>query len=263
MKNLHKKIVCVALAGVIIGGFSASVIKVYAYSIEPLPPIIDLKERFNPELYPKEYPVLKIDSQYVYQVKDKRDVLPKGNNQGMEKVLRAIKGSGFQLIKCSGIQREIDEFVEDMEQEILKKSQVCFKSPEKFGEYLASLQNNPKPKKGVYRLMFWGFEGLFYFDPSRLLNMHDQPMIDLYSIQRGEKEYKYRLLDFNFNNEPILEKYKEPIEFYSVEQFFNRMHLDKRKRPGYFGNIKHGGVHEGGIYCVKIGDLIFLFRALA
>ena len=268
MKSLHKKIGAIVLSGVIIGGFSGSVAKVYAsYVIDPSSglhvPIIDLNERFNPELYPKNYPRLDVESQYIYKIKEKKDVLPKGNDQDMDRLLNALKGSGFMLIKASGKQDVIDKFVKDIDEDILKISQFCFKNIAMFRQYIESLKHKPKPQNGVYRFMIGGFEGLFHFNPSKFLNMYDDPMINLYYIQRGEKKYKYKVLSYNLNGIPPIKKYKKPVLFCSVEEFFSKMDLVKRQRPGYFGSINHGGVHEGGIYCIQIGDLVVLFRALA
>lgn len=268
MKSLHKKIGAIVLSGVIIGGFSGNVAKVYAnYVIDPSSglhvPIIDLNERFNPELYPKKYPVLNVDSQYVYKINNPKDVLPRGDNSGIDKVYKALNASGFLFIKVSGVRSEIDEFVEDINVDILKKPQLCFKNIDKFREYIVSLKYNEKPEEGVYRFMIGGFEGLFYFNPSKFLNMYDDPMINLRYIQRGENKYKYKVLSYDLNGIPPIKKYKKPVQFGSVEEFFDKMDLVKRQRPGYFGDINHGGVHEGGIYCFQIGDLVVLFRALA
>lgn len=269
MKSLHKKIGAIVLSGVIIGGFSGSVAKVYAnYIIDPssgLPvPIVDFNEKFNPELYPKKYPKLEVPREYIYKIYNKKDVLVKGNDQDIERVYKSLNSSGFKLIKCSGKPGVIDDFVQDSDVEILKKPQLCFKNIDMFKEYIKNLiyLESSKPKEGVYRFMIGGFDGLFYFNPIKYINMFDQVMIDLYLVQRSGKKYGYEVLEYNLEGRPILKKYKEPMQFPSVEVFFSKMDPQLRKRPGMFGG-KHGGIHEGGIYCAKIGDLIFLFRALS
>lgn len=269
MKSIHNKIVAIALAGIAAGGVVASSIKVYAidYIIDsssgrPVP-IVPLNESFDPELYPKNYPVLDVPKEYIYKISDPKDVLPKGDDSGIDKIYRAVQGSGFKHIKVSGKRSVIDDFVKDMNVDILKKPQFCFKNIDKFREYILYLQQHEKPQEGVYRFMIGGHEGLFHFRPSKLLNMYDEVVINLRYIQRGEKDYKYRLLDFNLEGELILKKYKKPIELPSIQRFFDLMgDFNKRKVPGHFGSANHGGVQPGGIYCVKIGDLIFLFQAL-
>lgn len=269
MKSLHNKIVAVALAGVAISGVVANSIKVYAvdFIIDPSSglqvPIVPIKDEFNPDLYPKNYPVLNVPKEYIYKIYDPKDVLPKGDDSGIDKIYRAVQGSGFKHIKVSGKRNVIDDFVKDVSVDILKKPQFCFKNIDKFREYILYLQQSEKPQEGVYRFMIGGYEGLFHFRPSKLLNMYDQVVIDLRYIQRGESKYKYKLLDFSLEGELILKKYKKPIELPSVKRFFELMgDFENRKVPGHFGSKNHGGVHKGGIYCVKIGDLIFLFQAL-
>lgn len=269
MKSLHNKIVALGLSGLIIGGFiSSSSVKVYAnFVIDPSSgkpvPLVPIEDKFNPSLYPNKYPELKVDKKYIYRIFYKRDVLVKGNNQGIDRVYKALEGSGFKLIKCSGIEGEIDRFLEGSNIPMLEnKSQLAFKSVDSFKEYIRDLEKNPKPEEGVYRFFIGGFEGVFYFNPKKYINMFDQVKIDLVSILRNESKYGYKVLDYSIEGKPLLEKYKEPIKLYGVDQFLRIMgDRENRKRPGIFGG-KHGGIHEGGIYCVQIDDLIFLFRAL-
>ena len=269
MKNVHNKIVAIALAGVAVGGVVANSIKVYAdefiidsSSGRPVP-IIPLNDKFDPKKYPDKYPKLEVPLEYAYKIKDPKDILPKGNDIGVNNIYKVLMGSGFEFIKISGKRSVIDDFVSEIDEPMLKKPQVCFKNLEKFREYIAYLKINKKPQEGVYRIMLWGYEGLFYFNSNKILNMYDQPIIDLHYIQRGENKYKYKVLDFNLSGEPPIKKYKKPIVLDSVKEFFDKIRdFEKRKIPGHFGSANHGGVQPGGIYCIKINNLVVLFRAL-
>ena len=165
MKNLHKKIGAIALAGMVVaGGILSSGVRIYADAS------VSSNKHISPEDQRKynknQYPVLNVDLKYIYSLED---VVVQGSNRDIEKLEDALKGSGFVGIKYSGEVDVIDDFLEGLNIKQLEKPQVCFLSIDSFKRYIEDMKNGEvNIDEGIYRFMIDGFDGVFRFRKDRI-----------------------------------------------------------------------------------------------